>query len=53
MKGLKEIIILKRAKKLYTKTNDKLKVIWYLNKKFPDKSSKEIIKLIEEIEESV
>lgn len=53
LKDLKKAIILRRAKKLYTKTNDKIKVIWYLNEKFPDKSGKEIIKLVEKIEESV
>ena len=44
MKDLKKIIILRKAKKLYVETNDKTKLIWYLNEKFPDKSDKEIIK---------
>ena len=53
MKNLKKIIILKKAKKLYAKANDKVKLIWYLSEKFPDKSDKQINKFIKKAKELV
>lgn len=47
--GIKDILILRKAKKIFKKKKDKVAVIWYFNKKYPNMAGKDIIALADKI----
>ena len=47
--GVKDVLILRKAKKIFKEKKDKVAVIWYLNKKYPSMAGKDIITLTERI----
>ena len=47
--GVKDVLILRKAKKIFKKNKDKVAVIWYLNKKYPSMAGKDIITLTDRI----
>ena len=47
--GVKDVLILRKAKKIFKKNKDKVAVIWYLNKKYPSMAGKDIIALTDKI----
>lgn len=48
-----KIIVIKKAKKLYKKSNDKMVVMKYLVSNYPHKNSSEIIAVVTKIEEQI
>ena len=47
--GVKDVLILRKAKKIFKEKKDKVAVIWYFNKKYPDMAGKDIITLTDKI----
>ena len=47
--GVKDVLILRKAKKIFKKKKDKVAVIWYLNKKYPNMAGGDIIALTDRI----
>jgi hypothetical protein len=46
---VKDVLILRKAKKIFKEKKDKVAVIWYFNKKYPNMAGKDIIALTDRI----
>ena len=49
--NIKDVLILRKAKKIFKEKKDKVAVIWYFNKKYPNMTDKDIITLTNKIVE--